>query len=133
MSYVQRFRTSFLTDTTSSARAFLSSSTETNPGTITGIIDTILYYKDGTSPPTTAANFTITVENTSQAIFNRTSIANEASFEVCPVRQPYTVTGTTLATATAGIEGVPVVNSRLIIDVSTAGASKAGIFEVIVR
>lgn len=132
MSFISKYRTSFLTSS-SNATAYLPSSTGTNPGTITGIIDTILYYKDGTAPPTTTANFLITVENTSQAIFNRTSIANESSFEFVPVRQTHTIAGTTLAVATIGALGVPVVNTRLIISLSTAGDAKTGIFEVIVR
>lgn len=131
--FIQKYRTSFLTDTTSNATASLPSSTEPNAGTINGIIDTILYYKDATSPPTTTANITITVENTSQVVFNRTSAANETSFEHVPVRQSHTVAGTTLAVATIGALGFPVCNSRLIINVSTAGASKAGIFEVLIR
>lgn len=131
MADVRKFRTAFLTSS-SAATVFLPSSTETNPGTITGIIDTILYYKDGTAPPTTTANITITVQNTSQVIFSRTSIANESSFEFIPVRQTHTVAGTTLAIATAGAQGVPVVNTRLTISLSTAGDAKAGIFEVIV-
>lgn len=133
MADVRRYRASFLTDTTSNATAVIPSSTETNSGTITGIIDTILYYKDATAPPTTTANFAITVQNTSQSVFSRTSVANEASFEVVPVRQTHTVTGTTLAVATAGAYGVPVCNSKLTIAVTTAGDAKTGIFEVLVR
>lgn len=131
MTFIQRYRTTFLTDTTSNATAVLPSTSE--GGFINGIVDTILYYKDGTAPPTTLANFTITVENTSQSIFNRTSVANEASFEVCPVRQSHTVAGTTLAVATIGIPGVSVCNSRLIVSVTSGGAAKTGTFEVIVR
>lgn len=132
MAFIQKFRTSFVTSS-SAATAYLPSSTATNPGVINGIVDTILYYKDGTSPPTTTANFLITVENTSQVIFNRTSIANESSFEHIPVRQTNTVAGTTIAIATAGAEGFPVCNSRLIVALSTAGDAKVGIFEVLVR
>lgn len=133
MADIRKYRASFLTDGTSAATAVIPSSTETNSGTITGIIDTILYYKDGTAPPTTTANFSITVANTSQTVFSRTSVANEATFEVVPVRQTHTVAGTTLAVATIGAPGFPVCNSKLTISVSTAGAAKTGIFEVLVR
>jgi hypothetical protein len=132
MTFIQKYRTSFLTSS-SAATAYLPSSTATNPGVINGIVDTILYYKDGTSPPTTTANITITVENTSQVVFNRTSLANESSFEYVPVRQSHITAGTTLAVATAGVPGFPVANSRLIVSLSTAGDAKVGIFEVIVR
>ena len=132
MAFIQKYRTSFTT-ASSAATAYLPSSTATNPGVINGIVDTIIYYKDGTAPPTTTANITITVENTSQVIFNRTNIANESSFEIVPVRQSHTVAGTTLAVATIGAVGFPVCNSRLIVSLSTAGDAKVGIFEVIVR
>lgn len=130
--FIQRYRTSFVT-ASSAASVTVPSTSTSNLGVINGIVDTIIYYKDGTAPPTTTANFLITVENTSQVILNRTSIANESSFEHVPVRQTNTVAGTTLAVATIGAVGFPVCNSRLIISLSTAGDAKTGIFDVIVR
>lgn len=129
MTFIQRYRTSFTT-ASSAATVYLPDST--TGGVINGIVDTLLYYLS-TAPPTTTANFTITVENTSQSIFNRTAAANEVSFEVCPVRQSHTVAGTTIAIATAGIEGVSVANSRLVVSITTGGDDKTGIIEVIVR
>lgn len=131
MADVRRYRTSFITSS-SAATVYLPSSTETNPGTITGIVDTIRYFLS-TAPPTTTFNITITVENTSQQIFNRTNVANEATFDVVPVRQTHTVAGTTLAVATMGAQGFPVCNSRLIVALTTAGDARTGIFEVHVR
>lgn len=129
MTFIRRYRTSF---TTSSSAATVYVPDSTTGGVINGVVDTILYYLS-TAAPTTTANFLITVENTSQAILNRTAAANEVSFEHAPVRQAQTTAGTSLAIATAYIPGISVDNSRLVIAVSTAGDAKTGIFDVIVR
>lgn len=121
MSYAQRHSLTLTTSATSTANDFTP--------VVTGAFHSILYHV-GTSAYTTTATLTVTVERTSQVLYNSTAW-NTTTNEMLIV--PRSVIHNTAGTTILGDAPFQLADDRINVLVASVGAGKTGTFDLFVN